>query len=229
MIRTDRTALIAYLPAGYPSRDRFLGLVQEVAQVADVVEVGIPFTDPMADGATLRRASEQALAGGASMRWLVETLPALPVPVVVMSYLNPLLAYGFGALRRDLPQVAAFVVPDLPLEESADVPLPLVQMVTPLTPEPRRAELAARSHGFLYAVAGVGTTGGRRDIDRDWLLALRVASPVPVAVGFGVRDASQIAALRGAVDAVIVGTALVEVIEAGGSPVGFLRNLLEAT
>lgn len=215
--------LVAYLPAGWPSRERFVDLVQEVASVVDVVEVGVPFTDPMADGATLRRASAAALAGGASVRWLVEALPPLPVPVYLMSYLNPLLAYGFDALRRDLPQVAGYVVPDLPLDEAA--PLPRVQMVTPLTPEPRRRALAAASHGFLYAVSGPGTTGGRREIDAGFLRGLRAHSPVPVCVGFGVRDRAQVEALRGAVDGVIVGTALVEGIEAGRSARELLTTL----
>jgi tryptophan synthase alpha chain len=227
-IRQRRPALVAYLPAGFPSRAAFPDLLREVATAADVIEVGIPFSDPMADGATLRQAQSLALAGGASVRWTVEHLPALPVPLVVMSYLNPLLSYGLAALRRDLPQVSAYVVPDLPADELDEVDLPLVRMVAPSTPPERAQTLAQRSVGFLYAVSGPGTTGGRSPaLDLSWLAGLRAVSAVPVCVGFGVRERVQVARLEGAADGVVVGTALVEVVEAGGDVAGFLRNLRE--
>src|SRR5690242_12930122 len=142
-------ALVAFLTAGYPSRDQFRQHLLAVAAGADVVEVGVPFTDPMADGVTVQRSSHAALAQGVSLRWILSELqslragPGIGTPVLLMSYLNPLLALGLELLARSAGAagVAGFIVPDLPFEESADLrgalagqQIALVQMVTPVTP-----------------------------------------------------------------------------------------------
>lgn len=240
--RGASTALVAFLTAGFPSREAFPSLLLSAAREADVVEIGVPFTDPMADGVTIQRSSRMALEQGTSLRWILEMLGGLPAapgaPVVLMSYLNPLLAYGFDALARDATRagVEGFIVPDLPLEESGDFGralegegLALVQLVTPVTPDERRRRIAGRSRGFLYAVTTTGTTGGRalgvNGRVADYLAGLRAVSDVPVCAGFGVRTAEQVAALAPHVDGVIVGSALVEAVDGGRDPGEFLRGL----
>lgn len=240
--RSGRLALAAFLTAGHPDRERFPGLLNAVAEVADVVELGVPFSDPMADGVTIQRASRDALAGGASLRWLLAMLAAASprprAPLVLMSYLNPLLAFGLERLPGAAvgAGVAGLIVPDLPLEESetiraalAPAGIALVQMVTPVTPAERLRLIGAVSEGFTYAVTVTGTTGGSVEADGEvarYLGRARAASPVPLMAGFGIRDASQVRALAGRADGVIVGSALIEAIEAGRDPAAFLRELM---
>lgn len=218
-------ALIAYLMGGYPSREAFPGVLAEVASVADVVEVGVPFSDPMADGTTLQRANAVALAGGTHLEWILEHTVGLSVPVVLMGYCNPFLAYGAERLAQ-VAHVAGYVVPDLPLEESGMLPLPLVQLVSPVSSPERLGRSCDASRGFVYAVSATGTTGGRYDVDLDWLGRVRARSSLPVAVGFGVRRPEQVARLRSAADAVVVGSALVQALDRGESPAAFLRRLM---
>ena len=167
-----RPALVGFLTAGFPTRRGFKDDLAAVAEVCDVVEIGVPFTDPMADGATVQRASFAALADGVTLPWILEELSSLPqrpaVPILLMSYLNPLLSLGLESLPRDAGAagVAGFIVPDLPFEESDELKqaldregLALVQMVTPVTPPERLAMLCREAKGFVYAVTMTGTTG----------------------------------------------------------------------
>jgi tryptophan synthase alpha chain len=206
-----------------------------------VIEIGLPFSDPMADGMTIQRSSRVALANGVTLDWMLAELAALAnrprAPLLLMSYLNPLLAHGVGRLARDARAagIAGFIVPDLPFEECAELraalaaeSLALVQMVTPVTPAPRLAMLARESQGFVYAVTMTGTTG--RDVAvpdavLEYLDRVRSAAGVPVCAGFGIRHAAQVARLAGHADGVIVGSALVEVLERDGDPAEFLRSL----
>lgn len=233
-------ALVAYLTAGFPARERFAEHVRALADAADVIEVGVPFTDPMADGVTIQRASLTALAQGASLTWILEELAAvrgIQAPLLLMSYLNPLLAFGVSRLAESAAHagVSGFIVPDLPLDESSELraalgerELALVQMVTPVT-EPRRlAELCAGSQGFVYAVTMTGTTGRNVAVPAEvlgYLDRVRAASALPVCAGFGIRSREQVERLRGHVDGVVVGSALVEVLERGEDPAAFLRAL----
>ncbi|HTW37927.1 MAG TPA: tryptophan synthase subunit alpha [Steroidobacteraceae bacterium] len=238
--RGGEPALVAYLTAGFPTRARFAQDVQALARGADVIEVGVPFTDPMADGVTIQRSSQVALAQGVTLRWILAELAALPrlgVPVLLMSYLNPLLAFGLDALPGAAARagVSGFIVPDLPFDESstlhaalAEAGLALVQMVTPVTRPERLAELCAVSEGFVYAVTMTGTTGKTVSIPRetlDYLARVRARARVPVCAGFGIRSAAHIARLKGHVDGVIVGSALVEVLERGEDPAAWLAAL----
>ena len=240
--RSNRLALAAFLTAGFPDRERFPALLDSVAAVADVVEIGVPFSDPMADGVTIQRASREALAAGVSLRWILALLAARPAragtPIVLMSYLNPLLALGLDRLPGAAADagVAGLIVPDLPLEESdalraalTPAGIALVQMVTPVTPPDRLERIGAASEGFTYAVTVTGTTGGSVAADGDvgrYLDRARAASRVPLMAGFGIRDAAQVRALAGRADGVIVGSALIEAIEAGRDPADFLRRLM---
>ncbi len=239
---SGRPALAAFLTADYPDPERFQRDLRAVAEVADVVEIGVPFSDPMADGLTIQRASRTALAGGTSVAGILDGLtwlePRPSAPVLLMSYLNPLLAFGLDPLSRRAAAcgVDGLIIPDLPLEECGPVDralaargLALVQLVTPVTPEPRLRRLCEASRGFVYAVSTTGITGGetaeqsqlQRYLDR-----VRAVSPLPVLAGFGIRHASQVEALAGHADGVVVGSALIEIIEQGGDPAAFLQGLL---
>jgi tryptophan synthase alpha chain len=233
-------ALVAYLTAGFPSRDRFTDDLLAIAAAADVVEIGVPFSDPMADGVTIQRASEQALRAGVSLRWIIEQLGALPrqrTPLLLMSYFNPLLSYGLSRLVADAQRVGVcgFIVPDLPFDEGAEFAQPcqqhglaLVQMVTPVTTAQRLETVAAASQGFVYAVTMTGTTGHSVSAAADlgaYLERVRRSASVPICAGFGIRTREQVEALRGHADGVVVGSALVEVLERGESAPQFLRSL----
>jgi tryptophan synthase alpha chain len=236
-----RPAVVGFMTAGFPDRAGFQGRLAAIASAADVVEIGIPFTDPMADGMTIQRASQVALAGGFTLPWLLGELAAMqprpPAPLLLMSYLNPLLAFGLARLPEAAAQagVAGFIIPDLPYEESAEMRaaldragLALVQMVTPVTPPARLEMLCKASQGFVYAVTMTGTTGKSVAVPDDVLAYMdrvRAVSPVPVCAGFGIRGPEQVARMQGHVDGVVVGSALVEVLERGEDPAAFLRSL----
>ncbi len=238
--RNEGVALIPYLTAGYPQPARFVSNLRAIAEAGDVVEIGVPFSDPMADGVTIQRASHAAIAAGVTLRWIFAELGRageLAAPVVLMSYLNPLLQFGFDKLAAAAAQarVSGFIVPDLPLEESAELDqqldargIALVHLVTPATPEARMRTLCAASRGFVYAVIAKGTTGGASALPEDvtgYLDRVRALSRLPVCAGFGVRTAEQVRALSGHADGVIVGSALVEELEAGHNPGAFLGAL----
>lgn len=232
--------LVPYITAGYPKKNRFIATLRAVASVAEVVEVGVPFSDPMADGVTIQRASRAAIASGVSLRWILEQLRAageMPAPIVLMSYLNPLLAFGYEKLAATAAaaNVCGFIVPDLPLEESAPLRVPLdrhglalIHLVTPATPEPRMSALCEASRGFVYAVTVRGTTGGAGAQAADvtaYLDRVKAMAKIPVCAGFGVRTPEHVRNLGGHADGVIVGSALVEHLEAGQDPVQFLKSL----
>jgi len=238
--RDGSPALVAYLTAGFPRRADFGAQLAAVAAAADVVEIGVPFTDPMADGVTIQRASMAALAQGVTLRWILEELTRLRpmrTPLVLMSYLNPLLAFGVEALAEAAARagVAGFIVPDLPLDESSELAaalaargIALVQMVTPVTEPGRLAALCAGSQGFVYAVTMTGTTGRNVAVPDEVLAYLdrvRERATLPVCAGFGIRTRAQVERLTGHVDGVVVGSALVEVLERGEDATAWLREL----
>jgi tryptophan synthase alpha chain len=233
-------ALVAFLTAGYPGMERFRADLAAVAAGADVVEIGVPFTDPMADGVTIQRSSQSALRQGVSLRWILAELNAMQrpaAPLVLMSYLNPLLQYGYERLAADAAAagVCGFIVPDLPFDEGDELRaaldqagVALVQMVTPVTTPERLARVCGASQGFVYAVTMTGTTGKSVVVPEtvlDYLEAVRRVSPVPVCAGFGIRTREQVEKLRGHVEGVVVGSALVEVLERGEDPTTWLRAL----
>ena len=237
-------AIVAYLTAGYPSPDTFLDTLRRVCAAADAVEIGVPFSDPMADGVTIQRSSRVAIEHGVTLRWILDRLGArdfaLEAPVLLMSYLNPLLAFGYAALAARAAEVgvAGFLVPDLPYEECGPLRealdthgLALVQFVTPATPPERMRRVCAASQGFVYAVTKTGITGGASALPADlttYLTAVKNAATLPVCAGFGVRDAAQVRSIAAHADGVIVGSALVEVLERGEDPAEFLRSLRSA-
>ncbi len=233
-------ALVAFLTAGFPSKERFREHLTAVASGADVVEIGVPFTDPMADGVTIQRSSHAALTQGVSLRWILSELEAMPrvsAPLLLMSYLNPLLAFGLERLADAAVRagVSGFIVPDLPFDESTELrglfaarQIALVQMVTPVTKPDRMKLLCNNSQGFVYAVTMTGTTGKNVSVPAHvigYLDSVRAVSKVPVCAGFGIRSREQIELLKGHVDGVVIGSALVEVLERGEDPAAWLRAL----
>jgi tryptophan synthase alpha chain len=241
IVGADGPALVAFLTAGFPRREGFAEVLRKVAEAADAVELGVPFSDPMADGVTIQRSSRTAIENGVTLKWILELLDAeqgkLAAPVLLFSYLNPLLVYGFDALAERAAQVgvAGFIVPDLPYEESAPLRaslaphgLALVQLVTPATPVARLKMLCEASDGFVYAVTRTGITGGNQALPAalaGYLGQVKAASALPVCAGFGVREAAQVQLIGRHADGVIVGSALVEVLERGDDPAAFLRTL----
>jgi len=239
-VAAGRVGLVPYLTAGYPDKDAFVDTVKKIAAVADVIEVGVPFSDPMADGVTIQRSSRIALEQGVSLRWILAELAAagsIGAPIVLMSYLNPLLVYGYETLAGDCVRagVCGFIVPDLPLEEGEEFRaaldehgLALIQLVTPATPDDRMARLCAASTGFVYAVTIRGVTGGTSELPAEvpaYLDRIKAQVDIPVCAGFGVRRPEQVRDLGQHADGVIVGSALVEQLEAGNDPAAFLESL----
>jgi len=236
-----RPALIPFVTAGYPEPETFAESLQRIAAVGDAVEIGVPFSDPMADGMTIQRSSFEALRKGVSLRWIFDELDRarghIDAPLLMMSYLNPLLAFGYDALaaRASATGVCAFIVPDLPYEECAELRaalenegVGLVQLVTPATPPERLATLAGASLGFVYAVTITGITGGAAGLPDDlagYLDDVSAASALPVCAGFGIREAADVANVGRHAAGAIVGSALVEVLERGEDPAAFLRTL----
>ena len=236
-----RPALIPFITAGYPEPADFITTLKAVAEIGDVVEVGIPFSDPMADGMTIQRSSFEALQKGVSLKWIFDQLDEvqgeIDAPLVMMSYLNPLLAFGYDALaeRALAAGVCGFIVPDLPFEESDEIRaaleargLGLIQLVTPATPDERLKTLCDASRGFVYAVTITGITGGGAGLPADlagYLDKVSEVSALPVCAGFGIREAGDVAAVGQHAAGAIVGSALVEVLERGEDPQPFLQSL----
>ena len=244
-IRTAKSrggpAIVAYLTAGFPTKEQFLTQLNAIGTAADVIEIGVPFTDPMADGATIQRSSRVALEQGVSLRWILDQLTTArdkpKAPLLLMSYLNPLLAFGIDKLPAAMSRagVSGIIVPDLPYEECSDLrmalskeDIALVQFVTPVTPDDRMKMLCDASGGFIYAVTMTGTTGKNVTVPQEvlnYFQRVREFSPVPVCAGFGIRSREQVERLGPHVDGVIIGSALVEVLERQENPASWLKNL----
>ena len=239
--RDGEPAIVAFLTAGYPDPAGFLATLERIAGAADAVELGVPFSDPMADGVTIQRSSREAIEHGVNLHWIFDQLESrdfeLEAPLMMMSYLNPLLACGYEALakRARAAGVDGFLVPDLPFEESAPLrealdaeALALVQFVTPATSDERMRLIASASQGFVYAVTRTGITGAGSGLPAEltsYLDRVRAASKLPVCAGFGVRNAEHVRQIAAHADGVIVGSALVEVLERGEDPAAFIEGL----
>jgi tryptophan synthase alpha chain len=241
-----RSALIPYVVAGYPDAETSVTVALAAADAgADLLEVGLPYSDPLADGATLQRASQTALAAGATLEGslrLIERIGAArpDLPLVPMAYANQVLGGGDGAIvARRLADAGAagIIVADLTPDEGApfeavarDVGLAVVYLVAPTTAPERRASIARRSGGFLYCVSLVGVTGARSELPASVGQLVRdvtAASPVPVAVGFGVSQPAHVRAITAAGAAgVIVASALVDALGPDGRDVDALATLV---
>jgi tryptophan synthase alpha chain len=222
-----------YMMAGFPDRETSLAVAAAYADTgADLIELGVPFSDPLADGPTIHAAATAALEAGATFATALEVCESVAerVPVVLMVYANMVLARGgaaeFAAMARAAGACGA-IVPDLPLEEAGEVRealaaegLALVPLVAPTTPLERRARICAAARGFVYLVSTVGTTGERAEVPAalaELVAATKEEAEVPVAVGFGIGTAAQAAEVGRIADGVIVGSRLVRAVEEAGS------------
>jgi tryptophan synthase alpha chain len=226
----SRCPIMAFFTAGDGGEAATLELARVAkASGAEILELGIPFSDPIADGPAIQRATYRALRGGMTPRRALALAARLrrdlELPVVLLTYMNPLLHLDPEEIAR--AEVEAVVVPDLALEESGPVRarleavgVPLVAFVAPTTPPERMAAIGRVARGFVYLVSVTGVTGARRQVAEEAILTLRRARahiPVPIAVGFGIATPEDAARLAGEADALIVGSALVEAFERGGS------------
>jgi tryptophan synthase alpha chain len=240
----DELALMPYVMAGYPSLDGSLSAAMCLAQAgADLIEIGVPFSDPVADGVTIQSASQAALTAGFSLSRLMAALRQVRIgrPALLMSYLNPLLAYGRETLVRDASDagICGLIVPDLPPEEADDwleaarrYGIAMVFLVAPTSDDARIRYIAERSDGFLYAVSLAGTTGARPELDPQlpaYLHRIRRITDRPIAVGFGISEPRHIRALRGRADGAVVGSRLVQAIGAGEDLRTLMAGLKQAT
>ncbi|MBI2217780.1 MAG: tryptophan synthase subunit alpha [Candidatus Rokubacteria bacterium] len=240
----DERALVAYLMAGDPSLDATRALVVEAARRgADVIELGVPFSDPIADGPVIQRAGQRALAAGTSLARVIESVTAIraevSVPLVMFTYYNPVLAFGLKAFASAAADVGmdAVLVPDLPPEEADPLRaetdaagIDIVHLVAPTTPPARARMVTARSRGFVYVVSLTGVTGERQALPPDLgaqLKALRRITRKPLCVGFGISTAEQAAAVGRHADGVVVGSAIVRLIEHQGTSPSLVKDVGE--
>jgi tryptophan synthase alpha chain len=223
-LRADgRKGLVCYITAGHPDRQRSLDLLKGLEESgADVIELGVPFSDPIADGAVIQESSQIALAGGMSLDKSLELVAEanLSVPVVLFTYLNPLLAGGADVLSRTRDAgIDGVLVTDLPVGADEDrerwlgeSDLAFIRLVAPTTPLDRMKEIARNGSGFVYLISRLGVTGAQKTLAADLpetASRLRSATSLPICVGFGVSEPAQARAASAVADGVVVGSAIV--------------------
>jgi tryptophan synthase alpha chain len=236
--------LIPYITAGYPDRNSSLELMKGLAGAgADIIELGIPFSDPLADGPTIQRASFQALERGMTVPDALELLREFragsDTPVVLFSYLNPLLRYGLGDFLTDAEAAGAqgLLLTDLPTGADPGLEgqitgsgLDLIRLLAPTTPTDRMGAVAKGGGGFLYYISRTGVTGARHELREELgreVEAIRKEVNLPIAVGFGISTPQQAASVAGLADGVVVGSALINALDDGGveGALAFLRGI----
>jgi len=240
---SGRRALVCYVTAGHPDRERSIALVQGIADAgADIIELGVPFSDPVADGPVIQASSQRALDGGMTLEGTLEIASAARVelPLVLFTYLNPLLSAGGDVLvRARAAGFSGLLTTDLPVGEDAERerwigegPLDFVRLVAPTTPTARMAEIARHGRGFVYLISRLGVTGARADVPADLpgtVTRLRSVCPLPICVGFGVSTGAQARTVASLADGVVVGSALVSAAERSvDEAVQFVRTLRRA-
>lgn len=246
----QKAALMPYFTLGYPDRERSLQIIESISPYSDLLELGVPFSDPLADGPSIQRSTQRALAGGVTVAGCFEMVRELrergvQTPFLLMGYFNPILAYGEANYARDAAAAGAdgFIVPDLPFEEAQpfdtltqEAGMALIQMLAPTSHAGRVAQIARHARGFLYLVSVVGVTGARRELHAglgDFVAAVRAQADVPLAVGFGIGTPKQASDVGEIAEGIIVGSALVDAVD--GAPgaeveaaVAFVQSLQEA-
>jgi len=227
--KEGRKALIIYLCAGDPSLEATAAAVKEMAAAgADIIEIGVPFSDPLADGPVIQAASSRALASGTTPGKILNLVKDLrsqvSIPLILMSYYNPLLQYGLDRLANDLATAGGdgLIIPDLPLEESAPLreklkvmELAFVPLVAPTTPRQRLKKITAAASGFIYCVSLTGVTGVRKGLPtgiQDYLVEVRSVTDLPLGIGFGISTPGQARLLFPLCDGIIVGSAIVRAL-----------------
>jgi tryptophan synthase alpha chain len=228
--KTHECALIPYVTAGDPNLEVTKTLVREmVRRGGDLVEIGVPFSDPLADGPIIQRASQRALQGGTTLRKILHMVSELrgefDVPLVLLTYYNPVLRYGEAAFVADALDVGVdgIIVPDLPPEEAqtlidltADTPLEMIFLAAPTSTSARLALISEASRGFLYYVSRLGTTGVRDQLSGDLRMMLervRASTSKPIAVGFGVSTPEHVRLVAELAEGVVVASAILKLME----------------
>ena len=236
----NKPIFMPYFPLGYPDLDTSIDVIEALANSgADLIEVGLSFSDPLADGPVIQRATQIALEKGITVKKALEAVKELrsrgvDIPLILMGYYNPMLAYGLEKFVRDAAEVGAdgFIIPDLPMEEAEEFmsvvgadgrpPLPLIPMLAP-TSSPERMEMIARNaKGFIYLVSVTGVTGERKSISDglgELIARVREHTSAPVCVGFGISTPEQAQEVGKMADGVIVGTACVKTIGGSEKPI----------
>ena len=233
--RTDRKALMPFLTAGYPDGRSFVQLLRTFSESgADLIEVGIPFSDPMADGKTIQFSSRKALLNGVTVENTLASLSQLgesfDTPLIIMSYYNPIYSYGFKRFlqRARLAGVRGLIIPDLIPEEGTAVErlcrshrIDLIYLLAPTTQAQRRRMVVGRSRGFVYLVSVTGVTGARKSLPgylNKWISDVKTECRLPVCVGFGIADVQQAVTVSEKADGVIIGSAIIDIIRRAPEP-----------
>jgi tryptophan synthase alpha chain len=240
----DDLKLVAYFMAGYPSAKRSTEIGKRLAGAGvSAIEIGIPHSDPLADGPVIQKAGQEALEHGMTVSGALEVaqgVAAEGVPVVLMTYTNPVLSYDPRKFAAEAAQagVSGVIVPDMPIEEAEPVAgwlraaaLDTVFMVAPTTPPDRISAICNHSSGFVYCVTVTGITGARKDLPSgmpELIAGVKKRTRLPVAAGFGISRQEHLKTLRGKLDAAVVGSAIVDEIQRGGDGVALVRELLKA-
>jgi tryptophan synthase alpha chain len=230
----DKPIFMPYFPIGYPDLETSIDVIEALAKNgADLIEIGLSFSDPLADGPVIQQATQVALEKGITVKKSLEAVKELrnrgvTIPLILMGYFNPMLAYGLEKFIHDARDAGAdgFIIPDLPLEEaeeftSAAGNMPLIQMLAPTSPDERMESIARNAKGFIYLVSVTGVTGERRKISNDLgdlIQRVRKHTSAPVCVGFGISTPEQAAQVGKLADGVIVGSACVKAIEGNEKP-----------
>ncbi len=243
-ILESRRAVIPYVTAGLPDMKTTGRIIQALDRAgAAAIEIGVPFSDPMADGPVLQQASQRAIGAGFKMEALFEHLPhwaaVCRVPLIIMSYINPLMRHGLAPTLRRLKTsgVSGVIIPDEPADAgilfglAQDAGLDLIRLVAPTTPADRQREIVAQCRGFVYAVAVKGVTGARTIMPpelQDNVRAVKALTDLPVCVGFGVGSAAQVDAILGFADGAIVGSFLMERLMQAEDPEAAAAEVMRA-
>lgn len=231
----NKPIFMPYFPLGYPDLSTSIDVIEALAKNgADLIEVGLSFSDPLADGPVIQQATQIALEKGITVKKSLEAVKELrkcgvTIPLILMGYYNPMLAYGLEKFIHDSREAGAdgFIIPDLPLEEAGEFQsingdMPLIQMLAPTSPDDRMEAIARNAKGFIYLVSVTGVTGERREISNDLgnlIARVRSHTSAPVCVGFGIGTPEQAKQVGQLADGVIVGSACVKMIGSSQKPV----------
>ena len=231
----NKPIFMPYFPLGYPDLETSVDVIEALAKNgADLIEVGLSFSDPLADGPVIQQATQVALEKGITVKKSLEAVKELrkrgvTIPLILMGYFNPMLAYGLEKFIRAAKEAGAdgFIIPDLPLEEAEEFTsvagdMPLIPMLAPTSPDERMEAIARNANGFIYLVSVTGITGERREISNDLgdlIARVRSHTSAPVCVGFGIGTPEQAKQVGQLADGVIVGSACVKTIGSSQKPV----------